>query len=38
MWSDVAEYLFACKEIWDSDILDDWIQDVRSEHIPDFDQ
>jgi len=36
LWKDVEQYLVACKDIWDDEILDDWIQEVRNEHIPDF--
>jgi hypothetical protein len=37
MWKDVEQFLVACKELWDDDIVDDWIQEVRNEHVPDFD-
>jgi hypothetical protein len=36
MWKEVEQYLHACKGFWDDEILDDWIQEVRKEHIPDF--
>jgi hypothetical protein len=38
MWKDVEEYLVACEDIWDDDVLDDWLEDVRNERIPDFDE
>jgi len=37
LWKDVEGFLVACKDLWDDEILDDWIQEVRNEHIPDFD-
>lgn len=37
MWKDVEQFLIACKDFWDDELLDDWIQEVRNEHIPKFD-
>lgn len=36
-WQDVEAYLVACKDLWEDEVLDDWIQDVRGERVPDFD-
>lgn len=36
LWKDVEEYLIGCIEIWDDEILDEWIEHVRSQRIPDF--
>ncbi|MEY2932515.1 MAG: hypothetical protein RL033_3264, partial [Pseudomonadota bacterium] len=36
-WKDVEQFLVACKDIWDDEILDAWIKEVGNEHIPDFD-
>ena len=33
----VEEFLIACNEFWDDEILGDWIQEVRNEQVPDFD-
>jgi hypothetical protein len=37
LWKDVEAFLIACKNFWDDEVLDDWIQEVANEHIPDFD-
>jgi hypothetical protein len=37
MWEDVETFLVGCKNFWEEEILDDWIQEVRNERIPDFD-
>lgn len=36
MWKYVEGFLIACKNFWDDEILDDWVQEVRNERIPDF--
>ena len=36
MWKQVEEFLIACNEFWDDEILGDWIQEVRNEQVPDF--
>lgn len=38
MWNIVEEFLIACRDIWDDEILNDWIEDVRGERMPDFDE
>ena len=38
VWNDVEQFLVACKDIWDDEILDDWIQELRNGRIPDFDE
>jgi hypothetical protein len=35
-WKDVEGYLIDCINIWEDEILDEWIEDVRDERIPDF--
>jgi hypothetical protein len=38
LWKDVEGYLIDCINIWEDEILDDWIEDVRNERIPDFNE
>ena len=38
MLKDVEEYLIACEDFWDNEILHDWLEDVRNQRIPDFDE
>lgn len=35
-WDAVAAYLEACRQFWDSALLDSWIDDLRHRRIPDF--
>ncbi len=37
MWKNVEGFLTACMDFWDDEIVEDWLQDVRDERIPDFD-
>lgn len=38
MWEVVEQFLVACKNLWSDEILDDWIQEVKNKHIPEFDE
>jgi len=38
MWKEVEQFLISSKDLWDNEILDDWLEDVRSEHTPAFDE
>lgn len=35
-WKTVEGYLIDCINIWEDEILDEWIEDVRNERFPDF--
>jgi hypothetical protein len=37
LWKDVEGFLVACQDLWDDEILEDWIQEVRNQQMPDFD-
>jgi len=37
MWSDVEQFLISSKDLWDNEILDEWLEEVRGEHTPAFD-
>lgn len=36
LWKEVEGYLIECINIWDDEILDEWIEEVRNERMPDF--
>ncbi len=38
LWTDVERFLVACKKLWSDDILDDWIQEVKNERTPTFEE
>lgn len=38
MWKDVERFLIACKDLCNDEILDDWIEEIRNERTPDFDE
>jgi tetratricopeptide (TPR) repeat protein len=37
LWTEVEEFLVACEAFWDDEVLDEWIEAVRNEKVPDFD-
>jgi len=38
MWKDVERFLVACKNLWNDQILEDWIQEIKNERTPAFEE